>query len=207
MAGEGGGASVYFNMVEREQTAAMQRELTPGDVFFDIGANVGYYSILASRLVGETGIVVACEPLARNISNLERHVTLNRATNVKVLAFACSNENSITSFSLGHNTATGHIGANGNASSILVPTITLDTLAKKMNVRPNVIKIDVEGAEMAVLEGAQDILANDRPRIFLSTHSEQLRTDCITHLSHLGYEAVPLVPEDDCHEFLARPTR
>ena len=206
MAGEGGGASVYFNMVEREQTAAMMREIKPGDVFFDICANVGYYTILASKLVGPTGTVVACEPLVRNISFLERHVEANRSKNVRVLAFACSNENSMTSFSPGENTATGHISTvNGNnGPSVLVPTITVDTMAQKMGLRPNVLKIDVEGAEMDVLRGAGKVLADAHPKIFLSTHSNDLRTACLSLLEERGYDVDPLVSGDDAHEFFAR---
>lgn len=61
MAGHGGGASVYFNKLEPEQTNAMLQEMKQGQIFFDIGANVGYYSILGSKIVGKTGTVVACE--------------------------------------------------------------------------------------------------------------------------------------------------
>ncbi len=87
MAGHGGGASVYFNKLEPEQTDAMLQEMREGQVFFDIGANVGYYSILASKIVGKTGTVVACEPVVRNLTYLQRHVELNKADNVRILAF------------------------------------------------------------------------------------------------------------------------
>ncbi len=98
MAGDGGGASVYFNKMEPEQAESMLRELKEGDVFFDIGANVGYYSILASKLVGKDGSVVACEPVIRNLAFLQQHVTLNKADNVRILAFACSSENGTARF-------------------------------------------------------------------------------------------------------------
>ena len=107
MAGDGGGASIYFNKTEPEQAEAMQRELKPGYVFFDIGANVGYYSILASKLVGPNGSVVALEPAVRNLAFLERHVVLNKASNVRILFFACSSANGTARFSTGPNERDG----------------------------------------------------------------------------------------------------
>src|SRR5213080_2657866 len=98
MAGEGGGASVYFNLIEREQTESMKSELRDGDAFFDIGANVGYYTILASRKVGCRGHVVSCEPLVRNLAFLQRHVSRNKASNVTILPFACSDADGISAF-------------------------------------------------------------------------------------------------------------
>src|SRR5574341_250760 len=86
LAGKGGGASVYFNMVEPEQTSCFAETLKKGMVFFDIGANVGYYTILAAQLVGPTGRVFAFEPVIRNIVYLYRHTILNRVKNVTILA-------------------------------------------------------------------------------------------------------------------------
>jgi FkbM family methyltransferase len=68
--------------------------LRPGNVFFDIGANVGYYSLLGARLVGPRGRVVALEPVVRNVAFLHRHIVLNKAGNVdrsgRVLGSHCS---------------------------------------------------------------------------------------------------------------------
>ena len=159
MAGEGGGGSVYFNKMEPEQAEAMLRELKEGDVFFDIGANVGYYSILASRLVGSSGSVVACEPVIRNLEFLQRHVVMNKADNVRVLAFACSNANGTARFSLGPNSAMGQLVAEGSNADVLVPTITLDNIAQELDLSPDVVKIDVEGAELKVLNVAAICIA------------------------------------------------
>ncbi len=158
MAGDGGGASVYFNKMEPEQVEAMLREIKKGDVFFDIGANVGYYSILASKIVGKTGTVVACEPVIRNLAYLQRHVVLNKADNVSILAFACSGENGTARFSFGPNNAMGHIVEDdADEIAVLVPTVTLDKMVEELGLTPDVIKIDVEGAELDVLEGGKQI--------------------------------------------------
>ena len=211
LAGEGGGASVYFNGMETEQTAAMLAELGDGKVFFDIGANVGYYTVLASRSVGRSGSVVAFEPVVRNLVFLQQHVNLNKADNVKILPFALSDKSSIASFSLGQNSAMGHLAAsNGENNAIsnnlvYVPTVSLDEIAAKLNLAPDVMKIDVEGAEMEVFRGARETLKKAKPTIFLSTHSPELRRDCLDFLRETGYEIESLLSEDtDSHEFLAK---
>lgn len=202
LSGEGGGASVYFNKMETEQTTEMLGTLSAGKTFFDIGANVGYYTILASRLVGPSGKVVSFEPLVRNLSFLHRHVELNNAANVKIMPFAVSSENSILRFSAGQNSAMGHLDPSG-AGDILVPTVTLDDIVKELGVAPDVMKIDVEGAEVEVLRGADRVLTEARPAIFLSTHSPELRAQCTELLSSYGYRVKALIDSDDPHEFLA----
>lgn len=203
LSGEGGGASVYFNRMEPEQTAAMVQEIRPGQTFFDIGANVGYYSILASRLVGPAGKIAAFEPLVRNLSYLHRHVELNRADNIRLLPFALSSENTILSFSTGPNSAMGHLELNGGGD-VLVPTVTLDEIAERLGLIPDVMKMDVEGAEMEVFRGAERILSEARPTIFLSTHSPELREQCLALLKDYGYSVESLIKTDDPHEFLAK---
>lgn len=203
LSGDGGGASVYFNRMETEQTAAMIEAIRPGGKFYDIGANVGYYSILASRLVGPTGKVAAFEPLVRNLSYLQRHVELNHADNVRVLPFALSSENTILSFSTGPNSAMGHLDRDGGGD-VLVPTVTLDEIATRLGWLPDVIKMDVEGAEMDVFSGATRVLSEAKPVIFLSTHSPELRTECLTFLGGLGYTVTSLIEDENSHEFIAR---
>ena len=203
LSGEGGGASVYFNRMEPEQTAAMVQEIRPGQTFFDIGANVGYYSILASRLVGPAGKIASFEPLVRNLAYLHRHVELNHAGNVRLLPFALSSENTILSFSTGPNSAMGHLELNGGGD-VLVPTITLDEIAERLGLIPDVMKMDVEGAEMEVFRGAERVLSEARPTIFLSTHSPELRAQCLALLKDYGYSVESLIETDDPHEFLAK---
>ena len=211
LSGEGGGASVYFNGMETEQTAKMLAELGAGKTFFDIGSNVGYYTILASRGVGRAGAVVAFEPVVRNLVFLQQHVNLNKADNVRVLPFALSDKSSIASFALGPNSAMGHLAAskgekNRKANDLVyVPTVSLDEIAAKLSLTPDVIKIDVEGAEMEVFRGGRATLEKSKPTIFLSTHSPELRADCLRFLREIGYEIESLLPGDaDSHEFLAK---
>lgn len=208
--GEGGGGSVYFNLVEPEQTACFAENVNAGDVFFDVGANVGYYTILGSRLVGKNGLVVAFEPVARNLAHLFNHVEINKLENVSIVSSACSDEIALAAFSTGPNNAMGHLTGENNSETsaknlMLVPTITLDAVAERLGVIPNVLKIDVEGAELTVLRGASGKILPAKPKIFLSLHSETLRTDCLEYLEKFGYEFEPLGEDKtDSMEFLAK---
>jgi FkbM family methyltransferase len=196
-AGPAGGVSILAGRCEPEQTASIARALSPGDVFFDVGANVGYYTLLASGRVGEQGRVVAFEPVVRNLAFLHRHLELNRARNVTVLPFACAGESGYGFFEAGDTVATGHLAGSDRggappAAATPVHLVTIDGMVRLLGLRPTVMKIDVEGAEHDVLRGASETLATCRPRIFLSIHSDRLRTDCLALLRRHGYGAAPL---------------
>ncbi len=210
LAGTGGGASVFFGAVEPEQTAEFVQALKPGQILFDIGANVGYYTILGSRLVGPGGVVVAIEPAVRNLSFLYRHLEINHVSNVNIIAAACSDENTFARFSSGENGATGHltneagVGSQANREDTFVSTITIDSVVQKVGFAPDVIKIDVEGAELSVLKGAHATLLASRPVIFLSVHSNSLRYSCLGYLEEIGYTARSVKGDkDDQSEFIA----
>jgi FkbM family methyltransferase len=204
MPGEGGGGSVYFNRLEPEQTQAMVIEIEPGQNFFDVGANVGYYSILASALVGTRGTVTAFEPVVENIVFLRQHVVLNRTDNVRILPLAVSDEEGISKFSSGPVTSMGALVRDDGAGDMLVATTTLDSIVQYLKIVPDVIKVDVEGAEMRVLGGATSLLKERRPKIFLSTHSKELREECLRFLKGFGYFSEALVKTDNPHEFLLK---
>ena len=194
--GAGGGASVYFNLIEPLQTQAFINLVKKGDVLFDVGANVGYYTVLGSQLTGNQGKVFSFEPLVRNISYLYRHVKINKLNNVTIIPSACSNNQSIVTFLENPIASMGRIENNAintaNTNTTLVSTVSLDAVAAKLAIQPNVLKIDVEGAELAVLQGAEKIITDSKPIIFLSVHSPKLRTDCLNYLQKFGYGFEPL---------------
>jgi FkbM family methyltransferase len=211
LSGDGGGGSVYFNMIETEQTVSFVNTLRAGQVLFDIGANVGYYTILGARLVGSQGKVIAVEPVIRNLVYLYKHTLLNKASNVFIIPAACSDTSSLAAFSLGQDYSTGCLANHhqaGNTSeraSFLVPTITVDAIVQQLGSCPDVIKVDVEGAELSVLKGAQVTLREAKPRVLLSTHSAALRLNCLEYLTELGYTFEVLSRDkDNPSEFLAK---
>jgi FkbM family methyltransferase len=161
-------------------------QLGPGDVVWDIGANVGFYSLLAARLVGASGSVIAFEPLPENIEYLRRHVELNRSTNIEVLEVAVGDSVGPGSFHLGDNRSTGSLSMED--SDMSVPVITLDHLMRESQRRPpRLIKMDIEGGEVGALRGAADLLATASPIVLLATHGADRHRECVQILHSLGY--------------------
>jgi FkbM family methyltransferase len=188
-----------LNLVEPAQTAQMSKALRTGNVFFDIGANVGYYSLLGSRLVGSSGHVYAWEPLPRNISYLYRHLTINKVTNVTIVPFACFSVFDVVNFQPSPVAAMGRVlpqrsqkHGGGRPGMLLVAGVTVDQLCEHLKIQPDVLKIDVEGSEMHVLRGASKLLKYKNPAIFLSTHSKKLKQSCLQVLKAYGYKIIPL---------------
>ncbi len=179
----------FLGTYEPEQTAAFLQAVRPGSVVYDVGAHYGYYSLLASRLVGPTGRVVALEPSPRNLSKLRRHVELNHASNVTVVETAVSDREGESRFD---NRAGSGVGRLSPEGPLTVPVTTLEALAARFPA-PNVIKIDVEGAEEAVLDGGRGLLEHAKPALFLSTHGPALHQSCERTLAGLGYSVRELV--------------
>lgn len=184
---------VFLGTYELEQTALFEEHLDKGSVLFDVGAHVGYYSLLSARLVGDQGRVISLEPNPRNATFLEGHVRINRAANVTVLRTAAGDSNGTVHFAAGTGTGTGHVADDGELE---VKVCTLDTMAAEQDVMPTHIKIDVEGAELGVLKGAQKVLTEARPVIFLSTHGAKVHAECCKHLENLGYQLSPIIGDD-----------
>jgi FkbM family methyltransferase len=157
-------------------------------VLFDVGAAVGYYTLLAARLVGPEGHVVAFEPDAKNAGFLRKHIAINRLSNVEVQYSAVGNRTGHASFAPGSGTGTGHLSESGTTS---VPICKLDEFVRSGPL-PTHLKIDVEGAELEVLEGARKILTTVRPTLFLSTHGSTVRQACCQYLRKLGYHTRPM---------------
>lgn len=153
----GRNASEYGDVYEE-----LTRSLKPGMAFLDIGANVGLFSLIASRIVGASGVVVAFEPSLSVFSDLVGNAALNGLRNFFPFNLAISKTTSLTRFQSGStsHTGVGHISESGDIAVLQVDlgdmTPLLDTL---LGDRPIVMKIDVEGAEAWVLEGLRSFLA------------------------------------------------
>lgn len=117
----------------------------------DIGANVGFYSILLSRLVGPSGRVISFEPLPRNVYFLNLHIRLNRLNNIKVYEAAVSDFDGQMNFDASGDLSTERLAENGG---LKVPVLSLDSLID-FDTSTRLVKIDVEGAEESVLRGGK----------------------------------------------------
>ncbi|MEM9784869.1 MAG: FkbM family methyltransferase [Pseudomonadota bacterium] len=151
-------------------TAKIEEVLKPGDTFIDIGANIGYFSLLASQIVGREGQVVAIEPNAFNVKLLEHSVVQNGFENVSVAQVAVSEkiETLFLHATVG-NGATSKI-EQGDAPSFnakTIPALPLDAILSSHHRPVDLIKVDVEGFEYIALKGARTILDEDSPGIVL----------------------------------------
>lgn len=178
---------------EPEQTALFEQRIRPGHTVLDVGANIGYYTLLASVLAGPTGRVHAFEPEPRNAGFLRRHVEINRLRNVTVQQAAVSDRAGMARFDFGSGSGTGHLA---DAGALEVRTVRLDDYCAEHGLVPSAVKIDVEGAEMSVLHGARGTLERHRPVLFLSTHGAEVHRACLAFLRGLGYAARPILGGD-----------
>lgn len=179
------GSRFLRGQYEPVQAAAFQRLVRPGDVVFDVGAHVGFYTVLSSTLAGPTGRVFAFEPLPANLGYLRRHVALNQCTNVTIVPLAVGERAGAARFDDSHGTGVGHLAADG---ALEVQVASLDELVASGAVpAPRLIKMDVEGAEVMALDGAASVLATHHPTLILSVHSDALDDACRARLSALGY--------------------
>ena len=176
----------WLGSYEYEKRLLFEKTIIEGSIVFDIGAHVGFYTILASVLSGTCGRVFAFEPLPQNLLYLKKHLRLNHITNVSIIEAAVSDCNGVIFFKEGTSTSTGYISQQGQMK---VKTVSLDSLISRGEIPvPSHIKIDVEGAEVLVLSGAKSILAKYNPIIFLATHGFDKRQQCRQLLNSLGYK-------------------
>ncbi len=174
----------WIGTYERDSQRAFIENVHAGDVVYDIGANVGFFTLLASKLVGPRGTVYAFEPLPRNLKYLEKHLSLNGCENVRILPVAVAASSGTARFATAHNPSQGGISKSGELE---VQTRSLDDALASGTGRPNFLKIDVEGAESEVLAGASALLRESHPVILLSTHGWQQHERCSEMLKGHGY--------------------
>ncbi len=191
----------WLGTFEKDKVAAFTKDIRRESVVYDIGANAGIYTLLAAtRATG--GHVYSFEPLARNLELLRRHIALNGLRNCTVIDAAVDSSSGTAQFAEG---STPEMGALSPTGSLRVNTVALDQLRDAGTLlAPDLIKMDVEGNELAALHGAARLLQSCRPIIYVATHSSPLEADCRDFLLKLGY-SVALVPGSPSLELVARP--
>jgi FkbM family methyltransferase len=176
---------------EPEVQDALQRYLRPGMTFYDLGANIGFLSLLAARLVGEQGRVIAFEADPEIAERLRKHVDRNQFRCVTVVEKAVWSETSKVFFepidpATSPDRGLGHVVDVSWANTIEIDAVTLDDFART-SPAPDFIKCDVEGAEVEVFRGAHRLLAEKRPGILCEIHSEANREALLAELKRFGY--------------------
>lgn len=204
---------------ESHLRALMRCVLKPGDVYVDVGANIGLHTLYGAQLVGDTGRVLALEAHPRTYQLLMQNIDINgygKVVEAQALAVADQDGQTIPfHYYPTHPGMSGFVLADwrlaehkGTLEPIDVRTITLDTLLAS-DYRADLIKIDVEGFEPTVMRGATQLLASQRdacfvleiiPKLTASVLSNQALTQMLDQFAQGGYHAYALAPEGRLHQ-------
>ncbi|MDQ3677732.1 MAG: FkbM family methyltransferase [Actinomycetota bacterium] len=170
---------------------ALRRHVAPGASVYDIGANIGFFSLLAARLAGPTGSVEAFEPLPAAAAGLRRHVALNDARTVTVHELAVAAHSGRAQLMAVQEASWSHLAQRGrhpDTQEVLeVQVVTIDELVAGGMRAPNVVKIDVEGAEIDVLEGMAETIRAHSPAIICELHGSN--AEFVAYADAIGYVA------------------
>ena len=171
-------APAYRSMTwNLQEYRAFKEALRPGAVALDIGANLGCYSVLFGQWVGPTGKVFAFEPSPQTFAGLRRHISLNRLSGVVVpVQAAVSDASGSAALSDDGVPGTNRLICPAEAAEarrqLSVATVTVDDFCEREKIVPDLIKVDVEGLELAVLRGARRTIraCGDRLKLFVEMH-------------------------------------
>ena len=194
--------SCWLGINERAKRERLAALLFRGCVFLDVGAHVGSYTMLASKLVGEGGEVIAFEPVPENVDFLLHHIALNQLRNVQVIDVAVHARCGTVQFQTAPDRLQGRSVRSGD---LLVDSVSIDSIVEARQIPlPNCIKIDVEGDELHVLRGAARTISRVRPVVFVAVHSETLREQTFHFFRPHGYTITEV---GDRRELLALPRK
>ena len=204
-----GGAQQELPVLEE-----LKSSLRAGDVFYDIGSNVGLYCAVAAKTVGEQGRVIAFEPMSEAFAHLQENVRLNGLTNVIMFRKAVGEISEQHVLHLGHGNADSSLvrpRGGKDDSTEMVEVIHGDDFIQEQGLAvPNMIKVDVEGFEYAVLRGLRRTLTDPACRmVFLEVHPYLLPNgvdaDMILQvLKAAGFAQIKASPRKDTFHVIAR---
>jgi FkbM family methyltransferase len=171
------GGQYYRGQAEADLQGILRDYLRPGMVLYDLGSNNGFFSLIAARIVGPTGRVVAFEAEPSLWMDIVENIERNDAQNVLLIRSAVWSNSGFVDFKpvdrlISPGAGLGRVVSNSTTGTISVPSVCLDDFAQKER-PPDLIKCDVEGAEVDVFRGARKVLAEHRPYVECEIHSDE----------------------------------
>lgn len=168
---------VYFQAMEPVVSQTLLRQLQPGDVFLDLGANIGYYTLCGAQRVGREGRVISFEPQPQICARLRDNVARNQLNHVTVHELALGEQDgSFTLYIPPAEVGFGHASLSPqefqNATAVEVQVRRLDDLLFGKLDRLDVIKLDAEGAELSIFRGARKLIEKFQPAIVVELNPE-----------------------------------
>jgi FkbM family methyltransferase len=192
----------WLGTYETDLQEVIKDHIQDGWVVYDVGANIGFITLLLSRLVGDDGIVFAFEALPENIARLEKNLALNALnTRVKVIPFAVVDTPKTVTFLVGPSGAMGKVmGSAGRENihlkSFQIPGISLDDfIYQNGNPPPQLVKMDIEGGEVLAIKGMPRLLAEERPIVFLEMHGTEAARGVWDTLITADYRIYQMTPD------------
>jgi FkbM family methyltransferase len=165
----------WLGTYEMELQQAVADWVKPGMVAYDLGANIGYVSLLLARAVGQTGKVFAFEALPANQERLTSNLKLNSNENIQLVSKAVADTSGATTFLVHSSGGMGKLSKSdgGNSNSIIVQATSIDDFVfKSDNPPPQLIKMDIEGGEILALRGMSRLLKEARPVLLIELHGK-----------------------------------
>jgi FkbM family methyltransferase len=196
-----GHSIVESKSYEPHVTSLVKKLLKEGDVFLDIGANVGYFTMLASSLVKSKGKVIAFEPNPQNLQLIYSSIVENDAVNIDIYPYAASDQKAILNFTtVGSNGGVVTASAQEQQHYFLVPSIVLDKVLESEE-RISLIKIDIEAHEPYAIRGMEKLIKRLKPKMITEFHPWAMRLnnleppeEYLKQLFDLGYQISIIEP-------------
>ncbi|KAA3642941.1 MAG: FkbM family methyltransferase [Chloroflexi bacterium] len=213
----------WLGTYEPELQAAIKDFVKPGDVAYDVGANIGYVSLMLARHVGPEGRVISFEALPDNLVRIESNLSLNpRLGNVRLVPKAVVDTPRSVEFLVHASGGMGKAAGSAGREEQYQETLSIsgtsldDFVYVQDNPPPDVIKLDIEGGEVLAMPGMQRLLAEAKPVLFIELHGPEAARvvwDTLTehgyslHIMQRGYPAITAFEDLDWKAYLvARPS-
>jgi FkbM family methyltransferase len=194
----GGYPGYSLGTTEPEEQEAFERLVCEGMTVFNAGANIGFHAVILARLVGPSGHLVCFEPFPQSAAAVRRNLELNGFSDrAKVVESAVSDAEGEAVLSLHGGTAEFSISKPRSRDAdgeIKVSTVSLDGVASSFGLVPQVITLDIEGAEIDALRGSSELIAKYRPTFVIELHwlQQKLADFFATELHPRGYRILDI---------------
>jgi FkbM family methyltransferase len=205
----------FWNKMFSVELNKIKNYVNSGDTVIDVGANIGFFSLLLSELIGQNGKIYAFEPSNRLFNRLDKTVRINETKNIKIINLALGeSEGSAMLHYNPKQSGLSSIATNLKSDTLQeeIKITTLDKFAESIAERVSFIKIDTEGFEPQVLKGARRLILKDKPKIYLELGGAYLESslDALKILKDLNYhceaEKIDLKTISAGVSFIATPT-
>lgn len=176
--------SVVLGTYERKQSIEFASFCKNSKSFWDLGAHVGYYTLLY-HFNSTGGKIAAFEPSERNANLFRKHMDMNKISNYNLFEVAVSDKEGVLSFNKTATSVAGKLDEQGDSK---VNVVKLSKMVAEGKIAiPDLVKMDIEGAEVNVLKDMKQIFTEKKPVLFVSTHGKEVHLACVALLKDMGY--------------------